>query len=297
MDFTRKTKWTLGLVIFLLSLLEPLSASVNSISASTTEEISVHVGLIVDRQSWVGKVVDSCISMAISDFYDRNRHNWTKLVLHNRDSEGDPLLLLSHDDPSRTEVIATIVEAFGWRTVILIYEDNDSARQILSNVITSFEETDVRLAQHIALLVLSTDEEIIQQLKMLKDLQTSVSVVHMSPILASRLFLNAKPLGMISQGYAWITTGVITNFMNSMDPPVIESMQGVVGFKHHMPASKELRRFATRWKSKNLNEDQNLQEMELNVYGIWSYDMVQALATAAERVMTRQSDKVHKETR
>ncbi|KAE8701373.1 hypothetical protein F3Y22_tig00110548pilonHSYRG00874 [Hibiscus syriacus] len=355
MDFTRKTKWTLGLVLFLLSVLEPLSASVDGISASTIEEISVHVGLIIDTQSWVGKVVDSCISMAISDFYDRNRHYRTKLVLHTGDSEGDPLLLLSHalvllesvkldalivaensaglkilselgsrvkipvislfaaapslpfseypyllqigeDDSTRAKIIATLVESFTWRSVVLIYEDNDSARQILSNVITSFEETNVRLAQHFSLLATSTDEEIIQQLKMLMDLQTSVYVVHMSPILTSRLFLNAKRLGMISQGYAWITTDVITNFINSMDPSVIESMQGVVGFKPHIPASKEVRKFAIRWKSKNLNEDQNLQEMELNVYGIWSYEMVQALAAAAERVMTRHPDYVHQET-
>ncbi|GMI98607.1 ARABIDOPSIS THALIANA GLUTAMATE RECEPTOR 1.3, glutamate receptor 1.3 [Hibiscus trionum] len=355
MDFTRKTKWTLALVIFLLSL---LSASVYGINDSTTtiEEVRVHVGLIVDTQSWVGKIVDSCTSMAVFDFYGRNSHYRTKLVVHTRDSEGDPLLVLSHalvllesvkldviivaensaglkilaelgsrvkipiislfaaapslpfseypyliqigeDGPSRAKGIATIVEAFGWRSVALIYEDNDSARQILSNVITSFEATDVRLALHIALSASSTDEAIIEQLNKLMNLQTSVYVVHTSPVLASRLFLIAKRLGMISQGYAWITTDMITNFMNSMDPSVIESMQGVVGFKPHIPASNELRKFAIRWRSKNLNEDQSLQEMELNVYGIWTYDMVQALATAAESVMAGHPDIVRQETR
>ncbi|KAK5820085.1 hypothetical protein PVK06_025130 [Gossypium arboreum] len=128
-------------------------------------------------------------------------------------------------------------------------------------------------------------------------LQTTVLLVHMSPTLASRLFLNARRLGMMSQGYAWITTDMITNFMNSMDPSVIESMQGVVGFKPHIPASKELRKLAIRWRSKNLNENQNLEEMEINVYGIWSYDMVWAVATAAERVMTRYPHILHQVTR
>ncbi|GMI98604.1 GLUTAMATE RECEPTOR 1.2 [Hibiscus trionum] len=353
MDFTRKN-WTLFLATILCTLVQPSSANLTSINDTAIER--VHVGLIIDRQSWVGKIVDSCISMAISDFYDRNSHYRTKLVLHTRDSEGDPLLVLSHalvllesmkldaiivaensaglkilaelgsrvkipiislfaaapfmsfseypyliqigeDESSRAKGIATIVESFSWRSAILIYEDNDSARQILSNLITSFEETDARLALHIALSASSTDDEIIEQLKMLMNMQTSVYVVHMSPVLASRLFLNAKRLGMISQGYAWITTDLITNFMNSMDPSVIESMQGVVGFKHHIPASKELRKFVIRWRSKNLNENQNLQEMELNVYGIWTYDMVQALATAAECVMTRHPNIVSQETR
>ncbi|GMI98608.1 ARABIDOPSIS THALIANA GLUTAMATE RECEPTOR 1.3, glutamate receptor 1.3 [Hibiscus trionum] len=355
MDFTRKI-WTFSLVAnaVLFSLVQPSPPNLTTIHDTAIEMI--HVGLIIETQSWVGKIVDSCISMAISDFYGRKSHYRTKLVVHTRDSEGDPLLVLSHalvllesvklhaiivaensaglkilaelgsrveipiislfaagpalsfseypcliqigeDDFSRAKGIATIVEAFGWRSVALIYEDNDSARQILSNVITSFEATDVRLALHIALSATSTDEEIIEQLNKLMNLQTSVYVVHASPVLASRLFLIAKRLGMISQGYAWITTDVITNFMNSMDPSVMESMQGVVGFKPHIPASNELRKFAIRWRSKNLNEDQNLQEMELNVYSIWTYDMVQALATAAESVVARHPDIMSQEIR
>ncbi|KAK8569954.1 hypothetical protein V6N13_002662 [Hibiscus sabdariffa] len=354
MDFTRKI-WTFNLVVnaILFSLVQPSPANLTSIDDTAIEMI--HVGLIIDRQSWVGKIVDTCISMAVSDFYDRNSHYRTKLVVHTRDSEGDPLLVLSQvlvllenlklhaiivlensselkilaklgsrikipiislfeagsalsfseypyliqigeDDFSRAKSIATIVEAFGWTSVVLIYEDNDSGKQILSNLITSFKETNVRLTLHIPLLASSTDEEIIQQLKMLMSMRMSVYVVHMSPILSSRLFINAKRLGMVSQGYAWITTDMITNFINSMHPSVIESMQGVVGFKPHIPVSKELRKFAIRW-SKNLNEDQNLQDMELNVYGIWSYDMVQALATAAESVMARHPGFLHQETR
>ncbi|XP_038999703.1 glutamate receptor 2.2-like [Hibiscus syriacus] len=101
---------------------------------------------------------------------------------------------------------------------------------------------------------------------------------------------------MVGQGYAWITTSMITNFVNSMDPSVIESMQGVVGFKPYIPASKAVRRFEIRW-SKNLDENQNLQEMELNVYGMWTYDIVHAIATAAERVATGHPHILHQETR
>lgn len=71
----------------------------------------------------------------------------------------------------------------------------------------------------------------------------------------------------------------------------------MVGFKPHIPASKELHKFAIRWRSKNLNENKNLEEMEMNVYGIWGYDMVWAVATAAERVMTRHPHILHQETR
>ncbi|KAL1162827.1 hypothetical protein V6Z11_A07G229000 [Gossypium hirsutum] len=347
MDFTRKAKWTFVLVTILFSLVQ--SSSANHTSVNDTSIEMIHVGLILDAQSWVGKIVDSYISLAISDFYSRNRHYQTKLIVHTRDSEGDSLLVLSQalvllenfkldaiivaensaavkilaelgsrvkipiislfaagpslsfseypyliqigqDESSQAKVIAAIAEAFSWRSVTLIYEDNDPARPILSNASTCFD-------QHVALLASSTDEEIVEQLRNLMSLQTTVLLVHMSPTLASRLFLNARRLGMMSQGYAWITTDMITNFMNSMDPSVIESMQGVVGFKPHIPASKELRKLAIRWRSKNLNENQNLEEMEINVYGIWSYDMVWAVATAAERVMTRYPHILHQVTR
>ncbi|XP_022758812.1 glutamate receptor 2.2-like [Durio zibethinus] len=128
-------------------------------------------------------------------------------------------------------------------------------------------------------------------------LQTAVYMVHMSPSLASRCFLNAKQLEMISLGSAWIATDMIMNFLHSMEPSFIESMQGVVGFKPYIPTSKELRNFTIRWRSKNFIKTKNSQEMELNVYGIWTYDMVWALATAAEKVKAGHPDIIHQETR
>lgn len=206
-------------------------------------------------------------------------------------SEYPYLIKVGQDEASQAKGIATLVESFIWKNIILIYEDSDSARGILSKVIISLERTDVLIAQHIAILTSTTDEEITEQLKKLLSMQATIFMVHMSPSLASRLFLSAKQLGMISQGYAWITTDMVMNFLHSMEHSVIESMQGVVGLKPYIPASKELHRFTSRWRSKNL------QEMELNIYGIWTYDMVWTLATVAERVKTLHPDIINQETR
>ncbi|GKF36734.1 hypothetical protein Tco_0113492, partial [Tanacetum coccineum] len=66
---------------------------------SKAQEVSAYyeilVGVIVDMGSWVGKIVHSCISKAVSDFYTVNSHYQTRIVLHNKDTSGEPLHALS----------------------------------------------------------------------------------------------------------------------------------------------------------------------------------------------------------
>ncbi|XP_027061185.2 glutamate receptor 2.8 [Coffea arabica] len=54
--------------------------------ARTTSTIDVDVGLVLDMNSWAGKMSSRCISMAFSDFYASHSHYKTRLVLHTRDS-------------------------------------------------------------------------------------------------------------------------------------------------------------------------------------------------------------------
>ncbi|PIA28576.1 hypothetical protein AQUCO_06800023v1, partial [Aquilegia coerulea] len=51
--------------------------------------IHINVGVILDLETWVGKVSNSCMYMAISDFYAIHGDYKTRLVLHSRDSKSD----------------------------------------------------------------------------------------------------------------------------------------------------------------------------------------------------------------
>ncbi|KAL5699298.1 hypothetical protein ACHQM5_030223 [Ranunculus cassubicifolius] len=51
----------------------------------------VHVGVILDMDTWVGKVSNSCIYMALSDFYSDHADYKTRLVPHTKDSQSDVL--------------------------------------------------------------------------------------------------------------------------------------------------------------------------------------------------------------
>lgn len=51
----------------------------------------INIGVIINMASWHGKVVDSCITMAVSDFYNDNSQYNTRISVHVRDSRGDSL--------------------------------------------------------------------------------------------------------------------------------------------------------------------------------------------------------------
>ncbi|KAK7828662.1 glutamate receptor 2.2 [Quercus suber] len=57
--------------------------------AQNTSTIPVNVGVILNFDTWNGKMGFSCINMALSDFYASNPHYKTRLVLNSRDSKSD----------------------------------------------------------------------------------------------------------------------------------------------------------------------------------------------------------------
>ncbi|XP_048332789.1 glutamate receptor 1.2 [Ziziphus jujuba] len=67
----------------------------DDLSNIISHEDEVHVGVILDMGSKEGKIVYSCISMAVSDFYQMHNNYTTRLHLHARDSKGKPLHALS----------------------------------------------------------------------------------------------------------------------------------------------------------------------------------------------------------
>ena len=66
---------------------------------SIVVEDQVHVGVILDMRSREGKIILSCTSMALSDFYHLHDNYTTRVVLHSKDSKGEPLPALSAGEP------------------------------------------------------------------------------------------------------------------------------------------------------------------------------------------------------
>ncbi|XP_058210533.1 glutamate receptor 2.2-like isoform X2 [Rhododendron vialii] len=305
--------------------------------------IEVDVGVILDADDhMVGKVSQTCISMALEDFYTLNQnHSTTRIVLHKRDSKGDvveaasaaidllknvqvqailgpqrsseaefvidignktqvpiisqatsPSLSPAHNPyfirgaqngSSQVESLTAIVQAFGWREVVLIYEDTNYGRGVVPFLINSFLGINTQVRYQSVLSLSASDDHILEELYKLMTMQTRVFVVHMLPFLASRFFTKVKQAKMMNTGYAWIITDGLTSLLDSMDPTVINSMQGVIGVKPYVQKTSQLKNFKVRWKKRFRQENPDVDIFEMNVFGLWAYDSVTALAMAVER--------------
>ncbi|KAL3535326.1 hypothetical protein ACH5RR_003787 [Cinchona calisaya] len=191
---------------------------------------------------------------------------------------------IAPDDSNQAKALASLCQGFEWHTVIFLYEDTDRGSQFLSKLNKAFQEADIWLEHVVSFSTSAEDRQIMKELKKLRAMETRVFVVHMNVVLGSRLFRLAKRVRMMSEGYTWLITDRLGNFMNSIDSAVIDSMEGVLGLRPHVPKSKNLDNFRTRWEKNMLMMKPERTGRELNVYGLWAYDTVWALAMAVEKI-------------
>ncbi|VAI17878.1 unnamed protein product [Triticum turgidum subsp. durum] len=326
----------------ILLLLLPINLAVAQ-NTSSEEAQELHVGVILDLGSTVGKMAGTSISLAMEDFYDVHRNYSTKLVLHIRDSMSDDVQAASQaidllenynveviigpqkssqaifisklgnkshvpvisftatspslssktlpyfvratiNDSAQVNCIASIVKTYGWREVVSIYEDTEYGRGIIPYLVDVLQEVDARVPYQSVIPLSATSEQITLELYKLMTMQTTVFVVHMSFTLASLFFIKAREVGMMNKGYAWIMTDGVTNLIDSLNPSVLESLNGALGVEFYVPKTKELDEFAMRWNMRFQIDNPTDPPLKLNIFGLWGYDTIWAVAHAAAKV-------------
>ncbi|WMV34951.1 hypothetical protein MTR67_028336 [Solanum verrucosum] len=303
----------------------------------------VDVGIILDLETDVGKVMHISILLALDDYHATASRSAIRIIPHLRDSKKDdveaasaaiyllkdvqvqaifgpqmstqtdfvidlgnrvkvpiispatsPLLTVKENpffiraalpSSSQTKAIAALVKNFDWREVVVIYEDSPYGSGIVPNLTDALLEISTLVSYRSVISPSANDDQILSELYKLKTMQTRVFIVHLRPLLAKRFFLKANKAGMMSDGYAWIITDVLTSLLDSVDPSVIESsMQGVLGVKPYVPRTNELINYTKRWRGRFRQEYPDMDIVELNVFGLWAYDGITSLAKAVEKV-------------
>ncbi|KAK1428544.1 hypothetical protein QVD17_17380 [Tagetes erecta] len=306
------------------------------VNTSCSRKHEIPIGVILDMTSSFGQMVHSSIGMAIQDFYSLNDGYKTRLVLHTRDSEGNPLRALScaydllqnlkvqaiigpetlleakflsilgdktkvpvlslaasssfnasthsyllqmtQDETIKWKGLAAIVESFKWTDVVLVHEDSEYGRESVSYIIESLQQKQIHISYKCAISTLATDDHIYDELLKLSDLQEKVFIIHVSHSLASRVLVYAKRVGLMTQGHAWIVTDKTMNFFDpsELDEEVVDSFEGVLGLRYHIPSSTQLHNFTRRWRREYLFS-------KPNIFNLLAYDAIFALAAAVEK--------------
>ncbi|XP_062020965.1 glutamate receptor 2.8-like [Rosa rugosa] len=191
---------------------------------------------------------------------------------------------LTQNDSIQVKAISNIVQNFGWRQVVPIFEDTSYGEGIIPFLIDALQTVEAHVPHRSVVSQSATDDQIEIELNRLKGMPTRVFIVHMNPHLCSRLFAKAKKIGMVSDGYVWIIASGISNRLSLMKHSHLNSMEGVLGIQTYIPRTLKLREFEKRWKMKFQQENPNVTKIKLDVYGFQAHDAVFALAMAVEQV-------------
>ncbi|TVU19111.1 hypothetical protein EJB05_35244, partial [Eragrostis curvula] len=197
------------------------------------------------------------------------------------------------NDSAQASCIASLMKTYGWREVVPIYEDTDYGRGIMPYLIDALQGIDARVPYRSLISPTATGEQITEELRKLMTMQTRVFVVHMDLKLASFLFTKANEVGMMNKGYAWIMTDGLSNLIGSMSP-VFEAMDGALGVQFYLPESAELDKFTVRWNRRFQMDNPNGPLFQVNVFALWGYDVIWAVARAAELIGVAKSASVQK---
>nr|GMD24967.1 glutamate receptor 2.2-like [Ipomoea batatas] len=280
----------------------------------------VKIGVVVDLKSAMGAMLNSCVAMAFSEFYSSHSNHRTTLDLRIKDvdSELDELSAVmqlleneevhgiirllnftessivaalanqSHvptisfsgrtqsssnsiqimpDNWHRSRALAAIFNEFEWQQVVVLNEDNNDGNDFISQLHMAFQDIGIRIAYMLSFLPSVDDSTLEKELRKLMAIQRAMR-----------------------KGYGWVITDMLSNELNSMDSEVIESMEGVIGIKTYVPKSKSLEAFERRWIRHTISTLPDDKTAKLNVYGVLAYDVVWALAMAAEKIEGGNSD-------
>ncbi|KAJ3695398.1 hypothetical protein LUZ60_000775 [Juncus effusus] len=187
------------------------------------------------------------------------------------------------NDSSQSVPIAIFIQHFGWRAIVPIYEDSNYGSGILPSLVDALQPVNVRIPDRAVISSIASNDQIEKELYRLMNSQTRVFLVHMLSPLATRLFSIAHKLEMLSEEYVWIVTDSVGYVLDTLDPSVLSSMQGVVGFRSYVPLSNKIRDLSTRFRSRYMQDYPGSNVMETNVYQYWTYDATWAMAMAIEK--------------
>ncbi|MCL7029307.1 hypothetical protein MKW94_014506 [Papaver nudicaule] len=186
---------------------------------------------------------------------------------------------MTQSDLYQMAAVADVIDYYGWRDVIAVYIDDDFGRNGIAALGDQLEQKHCRISYKVRIPPVSrvSRRDMLDLLVKVAAVESRVVLLHVNPDLGLKLFAVAQSLGMMGNGYVWIATDWLSSVLDSSWPlpsATMDTMQGVLVLRQHIPDSERNRKFYSRWK--NLTGG----SLGLNSYGMYAYDTVWLVAHA-----------------
>jgi len=190
-------------------------------------------------------------------------------------------LRMAHSDIYEMTAVAAVIGFYGWMNVVAMYIDDDYGRNGISALSDALVNVRGKLVHKAALPPGASKSDIGSVLVQLKLMESRFFVVHMNPDAGLNLFSEALYLGMLSSGYVWIATDWLSSALDStvLDYDTMNSLQGVISLRQHIPLSDQEHAFTVRWNS--LHKAGSVDAC-INAFGFYAYDAVWAIARSID---------------
>lgn len=191
----------------------------------------------------------------------------------------------AQSDSAQVEAINAVIQTYGWREIVPIYEDTQFGHGIIPYLADALQLKGTRFGCRVIIPTFATDPEISRQLRRVRDMRKRIFLLHVTAPVGLKVFTVAQTEGMMGQGYAWIVTDALSSMLDpTTDSQALDSMQGIVGVRPRMPHTEKLQHFQTRF-NKILPLSSGVHNNpSVNVFAVWAYDTVWALGMAVEKV-------------
>ncbi|KAL4348470.1 hypothetical protein GQ457_17G015790 [Hibiscus cannabinus] len=134
-------------------------------------------------------------------------------------------------DSNQMNVMASLVDFYGWKEVIAIYVDDDYGRNGIAALNDELDKQMVKSFYRLPLPLHLKQSDIVALLKESKLLGPRVYIVHVNPDPQLRIFAAAEMLQMMTSDYVWFATDWISTTIDSFAPmnrTALRVLQGVV---------------------------------------------------------------------